>query len=85
MFAGICGLEVLRKMVTAVETSSTKWSSLKELPVEVPMPKDLQFHSIFSCPVSRDKTSSNNPPMLLQCGHVICNACVKQMSNGQSL
>jgi hypothetical protein len=42
-----------------------------EVPVEAPMPPDLQFHSVFVCPVSKQQCDpAENPPMLLACGHV---------------
>ena len=40
--------------------------------MEVELGPEFQFHSVFICPVSREQASRNNPPMLLQCGHVLC-------------
>jgi hypothetical protein len=41
--------------------------------VEVPLRDDeeLQFHSVFACPVTREQAKPSNPPMLLSCGHVV--------------
>jgi hypothetical protein len=50
------------------------------LQVEIPIPKELRFHSVFSCPVSKEESTPTNPPMLLKCGHVICRSCVKRIS-----
>ncbi len=30
------------------------------------------FYSIFACPVSKEQSSEENPPMMLPCGHVLC-------------
>lgn len=43
----------------------------KELPYEIHMNNQLKFHSIFICPVNKEVSISNNPPMLLNCGHVL--------------
>ena len=34
--------------------------------------QEFVFHSIFACPVSKDQSTRDNPPMLLPCGHVLC-------------
>ena len=34
--------------------------------------QEFVFHSIFACPVSKDQSTDTNPPMLLPCGHVLC-------------
>jgi hypothetical protein len=41
--------------------------------------KSFQFHSIFTCPVSREQSSADNPPMLLPCGHVLCQASIQKL------
>jgi hypothetical protein len=38
------------------------------LPIEVPLPHDLQFHSVFICPVSRQPSEG---AVMLSCGHVL--------------
>uniref|UniRef100_A0A5S6QXK9 CTLH domain-containing protein n=1 Tax=Trichuris muris TaxID=70415 RepID=A0A5S6QXK9_TRIMR len=42
-----------------------------ELPVEVDMGDIPQYHSVFACPILRQATSDENPPVRLACGHVI--------------
>jgi hypothetical protein len=44
---------------------------MDKLPAEVPLPKSYTFHTVFSCPVSKDIASEDNPPVILPCGHVI--------------
>ena len=50
----------------------TEWTSEGELPVEIPLPDSFHFHSIFTCPVSKEQSTEDNPPMLLTCGHCLC-------------
>ncbi|PWN47303.1 hypothetical protein IE53DRAFT_321453, partial [Violaceomyces palustris] len=40
--------------------------------IEIPLPPQLRFHSIFACPVSKEQGTEQNPPMMLNCGHVLC-------------
>ena len=53
---------------------------LVQTQVEIPIAKELRFHNVFSCPVSKEESTSENPPMLLKCGHVICRSCVNRFS-----
>jgi E3 ubiquitin-protein transferase RMND5 len=38
------------------------------------------FHSIFACPVSKDQSTAENPPMLLPCGHVLCKVSIAKIA-----
>ena len=44
---------------------------IKELPYEIHLPNQLKFHSIFVCPVLKEISTVENPPMLLNCGHAV--------------
>lgn len=52
------------------------------LPVDLNLGPEFAFTTIFSCPVSRDTATRDNPPMLLPCGHVFCRAAVSGISRG---
>lgn len=39
--------------------------------VEVDLGPEYQYHSVFACPVSREQSTKDNPPMMLLCGHII--------------
>lgn len=41
------------------------------LQIEIPLPPENRYHSIFACPVSKDQSTPENPPMMITCGHVI--------------
>ncbi|OWB71054.1 hypothetical protein B5S31_g736 [[Candida] boidinii] len=57
------------------------WTTKNELPFEIELPESLQFHSIFICPVSKEETTSINPPMVLPCNHIISNESLNKLSN----
>ena len=40
------------------------------------------FHSIFICPVSKEISNQDNPPMLLTCGHVISKNSMEKIKKG---
>lgn len=56
------------------------WSTLDKLPVEIELPPEFRFHSVFICPVSKEHTTETNPPMLLTCGHAISQASLQEIS-----
>lgn len=82
--AGVQGLPTLLKLMTVMTGRKQEWQSMKHLPVPVDLGKELQFHSIFVCPVSRDQASEENPPMLLSCGHVLCKQSITKLSKNNS-
>lgn len=62
-------LDFHRKLLS--QDISNMWQHREELPISIDLRRDLQFHSIFSCPILRQQSTENNPPMKLTCGHVI--------------
>lgn len=50
------------------------------MPLEIPLGQEFIFHSIFACPVSRDQSTADNPPMALPCGHCICKASIYKIA-----
>lgn len=50
--------------------------------VEIPLPPSYLFHSIFVCPVSKEQTTDQNPPMMMPCGHVIAQESLQRLSKG---
>jgi len=79
---GLLSMGHLRRIVSVLHATAPTdaWDALKELPVEVPIDKNFHFHSIFSCPISRELAHRGNPPMLLQCGHTICRLSMDRIS-----
>ncbi|CAE7510882.1 unnamed protein product, partial [Symbiodinium microadriaticum] len=55
------------------------WSDFGSIMMEYPEDKNLSFHSVFSCPVSREIASPGNNPVLLSCGHVILKSSLRAL------
>ncbi|XP_052862896.1 E3 ubiquitin-protein ligase RMND5A isoform X1 [Anopheles cruzii] len=61
------------------------WNGRDELPIEIDLEPENRFHSIFACPILRQQSSEDNPPMKLLCGHVISRDALNKLSNGPIL
>lgn len=80
--AGAIALPTLLKLQNIMQQKRTEWTTENELPVETPLPPSYQFHSIFVCPVSKEQTTDQNPPMMMPCGHVIAQESLHRLSKG---
>ena len=49
---------------------------------ELELGRQFVFHSVFACPVSREQSTPDNPPMLLPCGHVLCKVSLQKIAKG---
>lgn len=47
-------MPTLVKMAAVVRGSNQEWNGMEQLPLEVPLPPGMRYHSMFSCPVSRE-------------------------------
>lgn len=74
--AGIEGLPTLLKLANVMATEQNEWQVMKHWPVPIELSKDFCFHSSFVCPVSGEQATEANPPMLLSCGHALCNQSI---------
>lgn len=82
--AGTQALPTLLKMVSVFGNKKHEWLASKQLPIEIELEKEYQFHSIFACPVSKEQSSTENPPMLLPCGHVLCKQSLQKLSKNRN-
>eukprot|EP00246_Nothoceros_aenigmaticus_P000551 TRINITY_DN10822_c0_g1_i2.p1 TRINITY_DN10822_c0_g1~~TRINITY_DN10822_c0_g1_i2.p1 ORF type:complete len:385 (+),score=74.51 TRINITY_DN10822_c0_g1_i2:126-1280(+) len=82
--AGSQALPTLLKLATVMANKKQEWLAMKQLPVEIELDKEFQFHSIFACPVSREQSTADNPPMLMPCGHVLCKQSIQKLAKGNS-
>jgi len=60
------------------------WQLQDELPIEIPLGRNLQFHSTFSCPILKQQSTEGNPPMRLVCGHVISRDALHKLSSSST-
>ena len=80
--AGTAALPTLVKMTSVVAAKGQSWQALQQLPLEVALPPRFAFHSVFACPVAREQSSPDNPPLMLPCGLVLCKQSIQKLSRG---
>lgn len=49
--------------------------------IEIDLGKQGRYHSVFACPILRQQSTENNPPMKLVCGHVISRDALNKLTN----
>lgn len=85
--AGCVALPALVNIKAVIEQRQCigVWNQKDELPIEVDLGKRCWYHSVFACPILRQQTTDNNPPMKLMCGHIISKDALNKMINGSKL
>ncbi|KAF3014192.1 hypothetical protein E8E14_005619 [Neopestalotiopsis sp. 37M] len=80
--AGTIALPQLMKFLSKVKGKGTEWTTSQEMAFETPLPKSMIYHSIFVCPVSKEQSTAENPPVLIECGHVLAKESLQKLSKG---
>ncbi|KAL0474981.1 CTLH/CRA C-terminal to lish motif domain-containing protein [Neurospora intermedia] len=80
--AGALALPLLIKYQQATRAKGTEWTTTNELAFETPLPERMLYHSIFVCPVSKEQTTEQNPPMMIPCGHVLAKETLQRLLKG---
>jgi len=81
--AGAAALPTLLKLASVASKTQPAVDLAEqnnELPVEMPLGKEFVFNSVFACPVSREQSSADNPPMMLPCGHCLSKQSVLRVA-----
>lgn len=78
--AGTIALPALLKLATVMEKNLQDFKTCDQLPIEIELGPEFVFHSIFACPVSKDQSGVDNPPMLLPCNHVLCEQSILKIA-----
>jgi len=78
--AGAIALPVLGKLAAITRLRRTEWTTSNEIPVEISLPPGFMHHPLVVCPVSKEVTTPNNPPMLLPCYHVVAKDSLARIS-----
>lgn len=55
---------------------------MSQLPIELDLSNQFIFQSIFTCPVSKEISTKDNPPFALLCGHVISKTSIEKLVRG---
>ncbi|KAK4263018.1 hypothetical protein QN277_028499 [Acacia crassicarpa] len=82
--AGVQALPPLLKFLSVMAGKRQEWQTVTELPIPVELDSKFHFHSIFICPVSKEPSTEDNPPMLMSCGHVLCKQSIAKMSKNST-
>ncbi|KAI0126473.1 CTLH/CRA C-terminal to lish motif domain-containing protein [Xylariales sp. AK1849] len=80
--AGAIALPQLMRFLNVVKGKGTEWTTEQEMAFEIPLPKSMIYHSIFVCPVSKEQSTEENPPMMMPCGHVLARESLQKISKG---
>lgn len=64
-----------------VFSKATYYSSSSQ--IEIPLPPENRYHSIFACPVSKEQATEANPPMMMECGHVVAKDSLQKLCKPQ--
>ena len=76
----------VRPHACAQSVLKTKYAELRKsgatLPIDLDLGPNFTFHSTFTCPISKELATPDNPPMMLPCGHVLALGSVTKLARG---
>jgi len=78
------GFKALPTLVKVAALQIVKVSGEEKAIAEVDLGPEYQFHSVFACPVSREQSTPDSPPILLPCGHVIGKLSMVKLFRGSA-
>ncbi|KAK5576983.1 hypothetical protein RB653_001920 [Dictyostelium firmibasis] len=78
------GIKSLPTLLKLSSFSVLKGVNDDSLTVEINVDEKYKFHSVFACPVSREQSTPQNPPVMLLCGHLLCKNSMQRLLKGSS-
>lgn len=89
VMVGASSIPPLIKIDTILKvTKNIDWSANSELPVEIPLLDSQRYHTVFTCPVSKEQVDCNgkdNYPTMLLCGHIISKESLLGLCKGNNI
>ncbi|KAL6782797.1 hypothetical protein ACKKBG_A08165 [Auxenochlorella protothecoides x Auxenochlorella symbiontica] len=84
--AGAASLPTILKLanVMPMQQGLADDGSGPHLPVDIPLGREFTFNSIFACPVSREQSTPENPPVILPCGHCMCKQSILKIAKSMT-
>ena len=70
------------KQIMVKNRVSGVWSGRNELPIEIDLGSEYRYHSTFTCPILKQPSTDQNPPVKLKCGHVISKDAMHKLTRG---
>jgi hypothetical protein len=89
IMVGASSIPPLIKIDTILKVKKNiDWSANSELPVEIPPLDSQRYHTVFTCPVSKEQVDCNgkdNYPTMLLCGHIISKESLLGLCKGNNI
>eukprot|EP01080_Neovahlkampfia_damariscottae_P000962 gene962-9869_t len=83
--AGSNSLPILLKLLSITKENVLFSNSNNQMSMELQLDDEFLFHSIFTCPISKELTTKNNPSILLPCCHVLSRKSVDKLLKGSKI
>ena len=74
------GLYTYPKFIKMKEFIKNDYTNNEHIDFAIDLPNEFNYHNLIVCPVSKDICTIDNPPVLLNCGHVISDSSAKKLA-----
>ena len=74
------GLYTYPKFIKMKNFIKSDFSNNDNIDFSIDLPNEFNYHNLIVCPVSKDICTLDNPPVLLNCGHVISDSSAKKLA-----